>query len=166
MEYNIFEPFQSGFRPQHSTETALLRVFNHILLATDSGNCVILVSLDLTAAFHTINHATLLAHLEHWVGIKGVAMEWFRSYLSERTFFCMLWSEPLFFCPFILWHPSGVHSGTSALFPLSPWDRFSGDIELLYADHTQIYVPLNHRDPSALTGQQTGLVSCSFLIPT
>ena len=49
-----FETFQSGFKPLHSTESALLRVVNDTLLATDSGDSVILILLDLTSAFDTV----------------------------------------------------------------------------------------------------------------
>lgn len=84
-EYNILEVFQSGFKTLHSTESALLKVCN-ILLATDSGDCVILVLLDLTASFHTVDHEILISRLERWVGIKGIALKWFRSYLEGRTF--------------------------------------------------------------------------------
>lgn len=85
-EHQLFEIFQSGFKAMHSTESALLRVFNDILLPGDSGDSVVLVLLDLTAAFDTVHHEILIARLEHWVGVKGVALDWFRSYLKERTF--------------------------------------------------------------------------------
>lgn len=83
---NIFEVFQSGFKALHSTETALLRVFNDILLTADSGKSVLLVLLDLTAAFDTVDHNILIYRLEHHVGIRGTALEWFKSYLSDRSF--------------------------------------------------------------------------------
>ena len=58
----------------------------YIFLATDFGHCVVLVLLDLTAAFDTVDHENLIACLEQWVGISGTTLEWFRSYLSHRTF--------------------------------------------------------------------------------
>ena len=59
LEQNI-EIFQSGL---HSTKSALLRVFNDKFLATDSGHCVVLVLLDLTAAFDTVDHEILIGPL-------------------------------------------------------------------------------------------------------
>ncbi len=59
-ENKIFEVFQSGFRKYHSTETALLKVLNDILLTGDAGDHAVLVLLDLRAAFDTVDHAILL----------------------------------------------------------------------------------------------------------
>lgn len=84
---NSFDVFQSGFRRNHSTETALVKVFNDIRLNTDSGRTTVLVLLDLSAAFDTVDHNILLDRLENWVGISGIALSWFKSYLKDRDFF-------------------------------------------------------------------------------
>lgn len=78
--HGIIEALQSGFKALHSTESALLKVFNNLLLATDSGDSAILMLLDLKAALNTVDRSILISRLEHCVGIKGTALEWFGSY--------------------------------------------------------------------------------------
>ncbi len=68
---SILDTFQSGFRVSHSTETALLKVCNDVLFSTDSGNSALLVLLELTAVFDTVNHSILISHLLHYVGLRG-----------------------------------------------------------------------------------------------
>ena len=84
---NLNELFQSAYKKHHSTETALLRVQNDILRALDSRSSVILLLLDLSAAFDTVDHQILLSRLSSRFGIKGAALQWFNSYLTNRKQF-------------------------------------------------------------------------------
>ena len=82
---NLFPTSQSAYRPGHSTETALLNMMNDILHALDNGDVTVVTLLDLSAAFDTIDHNILCQRLEHLYGISGTPLNWFRSYLSNRT---------------------------------------------------------------------------------
>jgi len=87
LEYNnLFDALQSGFQKRHSTETALLKVSNDVLMAADSGQYTVLVLLDLTAAFDTVDHVIMIQHLQNDFGISGTVLEWFSSYFNGRTF--------------------------------------------------------------------------------
>jgi hypothetical protein len=76
---------QSAYRPFHSTETALLKVQSDILQNMDTQRVTLLVMLDLSAAFDTIDHKILIETLNSGVGVGGTALQWFTSYLSKRT---------------------------------------------------------------------------------
>jgi len=81
---NLCEPFQSAYRPFHSTETALIKVTSDILSIIDQGNIAVLIMLDLSAAFDTIDHTKLLNRLDNDFGIRGNALKWIKSYLTSR----------------------------------------------------------------------------------
>ena len=75
---------QSAYRKDHSVETALLRVQDDLLPALDSGDEAVLILLDLTSAFDTVDNGVLLSRLTTQFGITGTAVKWFESHLSER----------------------------------------------------------------------------------
>ena len=68
----------------HSTETALNFVNNEILMSLDCRETVVLILLDLSAAFDTVDHTILLNRLEYRLGLSGLVLKWFESYLMGR----------------------------------------------------------------------------------
>ena len=94
LRHHLDETFQSAYKAFHSTETALVRVHNDILTAIDNNKTVILLLLDLSAAFDTVDHSILLSRLSSRFGIKGTVLAWLRSYLTSRKqyfFFLLCW---------------------------------------------------------------------------
>ena len=74
LRYHLHETFQFAYKAFRSTETALVRVHNDILTAFDNNNSVILLLLDLSAAFDTLDHSILLSRLSGRFGIKGTVL--------------------------------------------------------------------------------------------
>ena len=68
--------WKSAYKKGHSSETALTRINNDLLRAIDDNACVILVLLDLSAAFDTVDHQILLTRLKCRYGVKGNALAW------------------------------------------------------------------------------------------
>ena len=84
-EHNLSKHDQSTYKPNHSVEMALVCVQNDTLLTTDNQNFVIVVLLDLSAVFDTVYHEMMLHRLSHDVGVVQNALNWFKSYLSDRV---------------------------------------------------------------------------------
>ena len=83
---SLNEMFQSAYKKGHSTETALISVFDNILTGMDKPNSALLIAmLDMSAAFDTVNHEILIKRLNMTFGITGKALQWFKSYLTDRT---------------------------------------------------------------------------------
>ena len=83
--HSLLEPFQSAYRKCHSTETALLRLVNDLLQASDTVHVSILSLIDLSAAFDTIDHGILINRLHTTFGCSGKVLDWFTSYSTCRT---------------------------------------------------------------------------------
>lgn len=84
-DQQLHDEYQSAYRSCHSTETAVLKLHNDIVSSLDQGRCTVLVSLDLSAAFDTVDHNILINRLE-CIGIQHIALQWFKSYVRNRTY--------------------------------------------------------------------------------
>ena len=143
-EKNFAEPMQTAYRTGHSTETALLHVHNDILRAVDEQKAVALVLLDLSAAFDTIDHNIILSRLSKILGVDGIALKWFESYLEGRKQSVVI-NETLSSPDDVLYGvPQGSVLGpklfTIYTLPIADIAR-KYNLEIhLYADDTQIYI--------------------------
>jgi hypothetical protein len=147
--HNILDPFQSAYRPSHSTETAMLRIQSDII-DMDRGEGALLVLLDLSAAFDTLDHQILLNRLQHLVGISGVALDWLRSYLSDRKQFVQIGDARSSWKDLNIGVPQGSCLGPLLFvlytLPLGDIIRKHGLQYHQYADDTQVYCNLKSRD--------------------
>ena len=80
-----FNHLQFAYQPHHSTETALIQIFDDIICSAECSQSTLLVSFDLSAAFDTIDHSTLLSRLLTSFRVSGAPLAWLTSYLTNRT---------------------------------------------------------------------------------
>ena len=96
---NLYNTCQSAYRPGHSTETALLKVVNGLFLSHNKGNISVLALLDFSSAFDTIDHPILVHRLHTDFGFTDAVLQWFSSYLTNRTHYISLSDHCSAFAP-------------------------------------------------------------------
>ena len=83
---DLLAKLQTAYRKHHSCETALLKIYDDLLTVIDAKNNIILVMLDFSSAFDTINQELLLQKLKKQYGLDKAVLKWFDSYLNNRSF--------------------------------------------------------------------------------
>jgi hypothetical protein len=149
-KYSLHDTLQSAYRQGHSTETALLKIQNDVAQALDGKSMVVLVMLDLSAAFDVIDHPILLERLQYSFGVTSDALGWIQSYLSDRrqrvTAGTGCSQDQLMECGV----PQGSVLGPKAYSmytkPVGHIIRRHGLAYHCYADDTQIYFTIKPND--------------------
>ena len=106
--HNLYNTCQSAYRPGHSTETALLKVVNDLFLTLNRGNIYVLALLDFSSEFDTIDHPIFVHRLHTDFGFTDAVLQWFLSYLTDRTHYVSLCNHCSDFAPV----QSGVPQGS------------------------------------------------------
>ena len=83
-ENNLHCHSQFGYKKSHSTESLLLQIVDETLIGFERKTATVLILLDMSAAFDTVDLKKLMVILESKIGIKGTALQWFRSFLFDR----------------------------------------------------------------------------------
>jgi len=163
---DMMPPMQSAYRHFHSTETALTKVYNDLVLAADVGQVSVLCLLDLTAAFDAVDHQLLLHRLEHQYGLRGVVLAWFSSYLTDKSF-RVSYNGDMSFEVYVL---CSVPQGSV----LGPWlfALYTADLDEVtnrhnvylhsYADDSQLYVHCQRRNTASTIAR---LTLCRWHLP-
>ena len=143
-------PLQSAYRKNHSTETALLRVLNDLLMTLDHRH-VVLVMLDLSAAFDTLDHDILISRLRCHFGFSDTVLKWFSSYHSGRTQSVIIGDATSSPRSVDFGVPQGSMLGPLFSLYVAPLQYIVAAHRLnsmFYADDSQLYIAINPNDYS------------------
>ena len=160
-ENGLYTKNQSAYRQFHSVETAIVRVLNDLLLAVDDHGEAVLVLLDLSAAFDTVDHDILLTRLSARYGITGTAHQWFATYLKNRQQSVIIGGEVSDPTRLDWGVPQGSVVGPELFViyssPIEDIIDKHGLSSISYADDTQIYVVIK---PSNRDSELAKLENC------
>ena len=163
-ENGLQECLQSAYKEHHSCETALVRVQNDILRSVDDNRCVILLLLDMSAAFDTVDHSILLKRLQSRYGISGSALAWFNSYLKDRTQFVRIGGTSTNVQELICGVPQGSVLGPLLYVlytaPVGDIIRKHGLFFHLYADDQQLYTSFYFEDETEMAAATRRIEMC------
>ena len=149
---DLDEKLQSAYRAKHSTEIARLKVVSDIRCSIDNNRGVILMLLDLSAAFDIVDYNILVGRLARRLGIRGVVLKWLNSYLRNRTQAVTVMEAMSVLAELLFGVPQGSVLGPLLfvlyILPLSDIVRKHGVSLHSYADDTQLYVEFDHKEQS------------------
>ena len=165
-ENDINDPLQSAYRKEHSTETAILKVKSDMDAILDQGDAVMLVLLDLSSAFDTIDHGILIKRLERDIGIRGNALSWIKSYLADRHQRVTIGNAQSENSPLMTGVPQGSVLGpllfSLYVLPLKEIIVKHSIMRHHYADDTQLFIRLRIQDdyPDSMHGDIRKMEGC------
>ena len=150
-ENDLHSSEQSGYRPHHSCETLLVTMNDNIIKEIQADNIVIVVLLDLSAAFDTIDHTILLQKLLDDYNITDEANKWFKSYLSGRSFSVKVNNVSSTFLSLLFGVPQGSLLGPILfILYIKHLQMIAAKYGLnvkLYADDSQLYISFHPNRP-------------------
>ena len=159
--HNLCNTCQSAYRLGHSTETDLLKVVNDLFLSLNKGDISVLALLDFSSAFDTIDHPILVHRLHTDIGFTVTVLQWFSSYLTDRSLYVSLSNH----CSAFTHVQSGVPQGsvlgpmlfTMYIKPLSAIIHSHSIIHHSFADDIQLQISAL---PDGISEQLQYMQSC------
>ena len=163
-QHNLHDTMQSAYKRGSSTETALLRIKADLDKMLDEGDAALVVLLDLSAAFDTVDHDILIQRLQDEVGLHHSALKWVKSYLSDRTQAVVINGSVSESAAVSIGVPQGSVLGPLLflvyILPLRSVIEHHSIMRHGFADDTQLYKRLSLRNPQMCVNQVSSMEQC------